>query len=113
MKKMATTKAFTLPEITLAIGVVAFGLVAIFSILPFGLTAQKDNRDDTIIRLEAEFWKDWLLLNAPSVEDIRRVERVELYQAPAGTTNTMVRAQQKRVFFNPFRNISSESLGHL
>ena len=59
MKKLATTRAFTLPEITLAIGVVAFGLVAIFSILPFGLTAQKDNRDDTIIRLEAEFWKDW------------------------------------------------------
>ena len=111
MKKMATTKAFTLPEITLAIGVVAFGLVAIFSILPFGLTAQKDNRDDTIIRLEAEFWKDWLLLNAPSVEDIRRVERVELYQAPTGTTNTMVRAQQKSVFFNPFRNISSSIAG--
>lgn len=111
MKNMATIRAFTLPEITLAIGVVAFGLVAIFSILPFGLTAQKDNRDDTIIRLEAEFWKDWLLLNAPSVEDIRRVERVELYQAPAGTTNTMVRAQQKSVFFNPFRKISSSITG--
>ena len=111
MKKMATTRAFTLPEITLAIGVVAFGLVAIFSILPFGLTAQKDNRDDTIIRLEAEFWKDWLLLNAPSVEDIRRVERVELYQAPTGTTNTMVRAQQKSVFFNPFRNKSNDING--
>ena len=111
MKKMATTRAFTLPEITLAIGVVAFGLVAIFSILPFGLTAQKDNRDDTIIRLEAEFWRDWLLLNAPSAEDIRRVERVELYPAPTGTTNTMVRAPQKHVYFNPFRNISSSITG--
>jgi hypothetical protein len=111
MKKLATTRAFTLPEITLAIGVVAFGLVAIFSILPFGLTAQKDNRDDTIIRLEAEFWKDWLLLNAPSVEDIRRVERVEVYQAPTGTTNTMVAAQRRSVFFNPFRNISSNITG--
>ena len=37
-------RAFTLPEVTLAIGVVALGLVAVFSILPFGLTAQKDNR---------------------------------------------------------------------
>ena len=111
MKKLATTRAFTLPEITLAIGVVAFGLVAIFSILPFGLTAQKDNRDDTIIRLEAEFWKDWLLLNAPSVEDIRRVERVEVYQAPTGTTNTMVAAQRRSVFFNPFRNISRNITG--
>ena len=74
MKKMATTRAFTLPEITLAIGVVAFGLVAIFSILPFGLTAQKDNRDDTIIRLEAEFWKDWLNQNEKSlINEINRV----------------------------------------
>ena len=36
-------RAFTLTEVTLAIGVVTFGLVGIFSILPFGLTAQKDN----------------------------------------------------------------------
>ena len=55
-------KGFTLPEVTLAIGVVAFGLVAvIFSILPFGLTAQKDNREETIIRYEAEFWREFLL----------------------------------------------------
>ena len=38
-------RAFTLPEVTLAIGVVALGLVAVFSILPFGLTAQKDHRE--------------------------------------------------------------------
>ena len=34
MKNMTTIRAFTLPEITLAIGVVAFGLVAIFQFFP-------------------------------------------------------------------------------
>ena len=30
-------RAFTMPEVALAVGVVAFGLVAVFSVLPFGL----------------------------------------------------------------------------
>ena len=40
----------------MAVGIVAFGLVAVLSILPFGLTAQKDNREETIIRYEAQYW---------------------------------------------------------
>ena len=39
-------RAFTISEVTLAVGIIAFGLVAIFSILPFGLSAQRDNRDE-------------------------------------------------------------------
>ena len=46
-------RGFTIAEVTMAVGIVAFGLVAVFSILPFGLTAQKDNREETIIRYEA------------------------------------------------------------
>ena len=49
-------RAFTISEVTLAVGIIAFGLVAIFSILPFGLSAQRDNRDETLIRYEADYW---------------------------------------------------------
>ena len=71
-------RAFTLPEVTLAIGVVALGLVGVFSILPFGLTAQKDNREETIIRYESQFWSEALLTHGLVLEDLERVSRVDL-----------------------------------
>ena len=37
------------------------GLVAVFSVLPFGIKAQRDNRDDTVIRYEGEYWAEALL----------------------------------------------------
>ena len=72
--------AFTLPEVTLAIGVVALGLVAVFSILPFGLTAQKDNREETIIRYEAQILREFLLAGGLMMDDLGRVDRVELHE---------------------------------
>ena len=69
---------FTLPEVTLAVGVVAFGLVAVFAILPFGLTAQKDNREETIIRYEVHYWMEALLAGGVPFEELNRVERVEV-----------------------------------
>jgi hypothetical protein len=73
-------RAFTLTEVTLAIGVVTFGLVGIFSILPFGLTAQKDNREETIIRYEAQFWNEALLANGLVLEDLERVSKVDVHK---------------------------------
>ena len=47
---------FSIAEVMLAIGVVAFGLVAVLGVLPAGLTVQKDNREETIIRYDAQYW---------------------------------------------------------
>jgi len=41
--------AFTMVEIALSLAVIAFALVAIIGVLPTGLRAQKDNREDTIL----------------------------------------------------------------
>ena len=71
-------RGFTIAEVTMAVGIVAFGLVAVFSILPFGLTAQKDNREETIIRYEAEYWFSALQAGGLNLESMDRVERVEL-----------------------------------
>jgi hypothetical protein len=71
-------KGFTIPEVTLAVGIVAFGLVAIFSILPFGLSAQKDNREETIVRYEAEYWFAVLQAGGQPLEELDRVETIEL-----------------------------------
>ena len=44
--------AFTMVEIALCLGVIAFALVAIIGVLPTGVRVQRDNREDTIINQE-------------------------------------------------------------
>jgi prepilin-type N-terminal cleavage/methylation domain-containing protein len=72
---------FTLSEVLLAVAIIAFGLVAVFSVLPFGLKAQKDNREETIIRYEAEYWLAALQSGGVPLESMDRVETVELTDA--------------------------------
>lgn len=45
--------AFTMVEIAISIGVIAFALVAIIGILPTGLQTQRDNREDTLVNQDA------------------------------------------------------------
>ncbi|HWD18318.1 MAG TPA: type II secretion system protein [Verrucomicrobiae bacterium] len=52
----ARCRGFTMIEIAISIGVIGFALVAIIGILPAGLTVQKDNRDDTVINQDANFF---------------------------------------------------------
>ncbi len=73
---------FTLVEVILAVSIVAFGLVAIFSILPFGLTAQKDNQEETILRYEAEYWFAVLQAGGLPLDSLNRVETIELWKNP-------------------------------
>src|SRR5437667_70245 len=48
--------AFTMVEIAISLGVIAIALVAILGVLPTGVRVQKDNREDTILNQEGEFW---------------------------------------------------------
>ena len=47
--------AFTMVEIALCLGVIAFALVAIIGVLPTGMRVQKENREDTIINQDGTF----------------------------------------------------------
>jgi type II secretory pathway pseudopilin PulG len=52
ISRSAHTRAksgFTMVEIAIAIGVIAFALIAIIGILPSGLQTQRDNREETIV----------------------------------------------------------------
>src|SRR5258705_4628722 len=44
---------FTMAEIAIALGVIAFALIAIIGILPAGLQTGRDNREETIINQDA------------------------------------------------------------
>lgn len=50
--------AFTMVEIAICIAIVAFAMVAIIGVMPTGFQVQKQNREDTIINQEANFWME-------------------------------------------------------
>ena len=50
------TAAFTMVELALCIGIIAFAMVAIMGVLPIGMNVQKQNREDTIIDQEGPQW---------------------------------------------------------
>src|SRR5438045_7013321 len=54
--KKGAVAAFTMVEIAISLGVIAIALVAILGVLPTGVRVQKDNREDTILNQEGEFW---------------------------------------------------------
>lgn len=58
IKARRRREAFTMVEIALAIGVIAFALVAIIGILPRGMTVQKNNREDTAVAQDARYFID-------------------------------------------------------
>jgi len=69
---------FTISEVVLAIGVVAFGLVAVLGVLPAGLAVTKDNREETIIRYEARYWINALRAGMQQFDALDQVEWVEI-----------------------------------
>jgi hypothetical protein len=70
------TAAFTLIEIAICLGVIAFALVAIIGILPAGLQVQRDNREDTIINQEGTYLLDAIKSGSEGLEDLAK--RVDL-----------------------------------
>ena len=63
-------KAFTLIEIAICLGIIAFALVAIIGILPAGLQVQRDNREDTIINQEGTYLLEAIRNGAEGMEDL-------------------------------------------
>ena len=78
MRHQRCQGGFTISEVVLAIGVVAFGLVAVLGVLPVGLAATKDNREETIIRYEARYWINALRAGMQQFDALNQVEWVEI-----------------------------------
>jgi len=83
--------AFTMVEIALCLGVIAFALVAIIGVLPTGLRVQRDNREDTIINQEGLLWVDAIRSGARGLDYLTNfVDTITISNA-LGVTN----------FYNP------------
>src|SRR5688572_14992833 len=78
--------AFTLIEIAICLGVIAFALVAIIGILPAGLQVQRDNREDTIINQEGTYLLDAIKSGSEGLSDLAgRVKHIIITNVTQGT----------------------------
>ena len=62
--------AFTMIEIAISLAVIGFALVAIISILPIGMSAQKSNREKTIITQDASVFLDAIRYGQQGLDDL-------------------------------------------
>ncbi len=61
---------FTMIEIALSLAIIAFALVAIIGILPFGMNVQKDNRQETIINQDATVFLNAIRNGARGMDEL-------------------------------------------
>jgi hypothetical protein len=57
-------------EIALSLAIIGFALVAIIGVLPAGMSVQKDNREQTVINLDAAFLMDVLRSGSLGQDDL-------------------------------------------
>ena len=62
--------AFTLIEVAIALGVIAFALVAIIGVLPSGMQVQRDNRQDTIINQDGAYLMEAIRNSSENIPDL-------------------------------------------
>jgi type II secretory pathway pseudopilin PulG len=64
------TQAFTMIEIAISLAIIGFAMVAIIGILPLGMDAQRDNRQETIINQDASVLMDALRNGEKGLDDL-------------------------------------------
>jgi type II secretory pathway pseudopilin PulG len=65
-----TVNGFTMIEIALCLAIIGFALVAIIGVLPTGLNAQRQNREETIVAHDADVWMDAIRNGAQAYDDL-------------------------------------------
>lgn len=61
---------FTMLEIAISLAIIAFAMVAIIGVLPTGMNAQRDNRQETVINQDATVWIDALRNGEAGLDDL-------------------------------------------
>jgi type II secretory pathway pseudopilin PulG len=66
----AASRAFTIIEIAICLGVIGFALVAIIGILPTGMNVQKENRQETVVNQDASVFLETIRNGRLGVDDL-------------------------------------------
>ncbi len=73
---------FTMVEIAISLGVIVFALVAIIGILPLGFNVQRENREDTIINQEGQYFLEAIRSGATGLDRLtNHVEAITIKPA--------------------------------
>ena len=101
--------AFTLVEVALALAIIGFALVAIIGSLPFGLNVQRENREETIIVQDANFFLDAIRNGARGLDDLTNyvdaiTNYVTVYNVGGGATNAFPNETNSYTYKNGWLN---------
>jgi type II secretory pathway pseudopilin PulG len=67
---LRASPAFTMIEIALSLAIIGFALVAIISVLPLGMSVQRENREETIINQDASVFMNAIRNGARGLDDL-------------------------------------------
>src|ERR1041385_6854527 len=91
--RLQRTAAFTMVEIAISLAVIGFALVAIIGVLPRGLRAGRENREETVINQDAAVRLTAIRNGALGMDDLTNyVYEIRRYtQRYNASTNTVGR----------------------
>jgi type II secretory pathway pseudopilin PulG len=82
---------FTMVEIALCLAIIGFALVAIIGVLPAGLNVQRENREETIIVHEANYFIEAIRAGSRGLDDLTNyVEAITNYVTAYDDKNNIV-----------------------
>src|SRR3954447_15585413 len=70
LSRGAPESGFTMIEIALSLGIVAFALIAIIGVLPSGMKVQRENREETIINQDGAYLLEAIRSGSRGVDDL-------------------------------------------
>src|SRR5215831_12314510 len=70
LNRYRSEAAFTMVEIALSLGIIAFALVAIIGVLPSGMKVQRENREETIIYQDASYLLEAIRSGSKGVDEL-------------------------------------------
>ena len=86
---------FTMIEIAISLAIIGFALVAIIGVLPIGMNAQKENREETIINQDATVLMDAIRSGAQGLDDLTNYV--------VAITNTVTEYDPQAKLVHPYR----------
>jgi type II secretory pathway pseudopilin PulG len=69
-RRLGSRAAFTMVEIALCIAIIGFALVAVIGVLPTAMRVQQDNRADTLIDQDGNYFMEAIRHGAQGIDDI-------------------------------------------
>jgi prepilin-type N-terminal cleavage/methylation domain-containing protein len=84
-------RGFTMIEVAISLGILAFALVAIVGVLPSGLKVQRENREETVVTQDALYLLEAIRSGSKGVDDLTNfVESITVTNFLAGRVMSAV-----------------------